>query len=107
VADEGGVRELAELRRRVDRVNRDLLQLLEERAELVLAIAEVKQQLEIEAFDPRREEEMLRSLIRQARGPFGPAELRHIFGAIFRASLDLMDRSGYPARRRTRGRSAR
>jgi chorismate mutase-like protein len=100
VTEEEGLRELAALRRRVDRVNQVLLRRLEERAELVIAIAEIKRQLGLGSFDPRREEEMLRALVRQAHGPFGPAALREIFGAIFRASLELQDRSRSPVRRR-------
>lgn len=93
-------RSLAELRSRVDRINHELLALLQKRGEVVLSIAEVKQELGREGFDPRREEEMLRSLGRQPGGPFGPGELRGIFRAIFRASLELQDRCP-PLRRRS------
>jgi 3-deoxy-7-phosphoheptulonate synthase/chorismate mutase len=89
---EDGGRRLAELRSRVDRINLELLALLQRRGEVVLSIAEVKRELGREGFDPRREEEMLRSLVRRSEGPFGPGELRGIFRAIFRASLELQDR---------------
>lgn len=99
MTQEDGGRRLAELRSQVDRLNLELLALLQERGEVVLSIAEAKEELGREAFDPRREEEMLRTLVRQSEGPFGPGELRGIFRAIFRASLELQDRRA-PLRRR-------
>jgi chorismate mutase len=45
----------------------------------------------LEGHDPKREEEMLRGLTAEPSGPFGPAEIRAIFKAIFRASLAIQD----------------
>jgi 3-deoxy-7-phosphoheptulonate synthase / chorismate mutase len=86
------VRDLAAQRRLVDGLNLKILGLIQERARVVLAIADLKSELGLVAFDPRREEQMLRAIVRHPDGPFAPAELREIFAALFRASLALQQR---------------
>jgi chorismate mutase-like protein len=88
----GPERELEALRRRVDELNRALLEMIEQRGDVVVAIAGVKRALGRAAFDPWREEEMLRRLARTARGVYLEDELREIFTALFRASLALQER---------------
>jgi 3-deoxy-7-phosphoheptulonate synthase/chorismate mutase len=83
---------LTALRERVDRVNRDLLERLQERAALVLEIAEVKRARGLGGFDPGREDAMLEDLLGRSSGPFGATELRTIFRTIFRASLEIQER---------------
>ena len=85
-------RPLAELRAHIDRINHEILDLLQKRAALVLEVAEIKRAQGLEGFDPAREDEMLESLLARSRGPFGDAELREIFRTIFRASLDIQER---------------
>ncbi len=83
---------LTELRGKIDRVNRDLLDRLQERAALVQEIAAVKRARGLEGHDPGREDAMLEDLLARSAGPFGPAELRTIFRTIFRASLEMQER---------------
>jgi 3-deoxy-7-phosphoheptulonate synthase / chorismate mutase len=82
---------LEELRARIDRLNTEILALIQERAAVVLGIARFKQGHGLDGYDPRREEEMLHALSAATAGPFGPAEVRDIFKTIFRASLDIQD----------------
>jgi 3-deoxy-7-phosphoheptulonate synthase / chorismate mutase len=83
---------LQDLRKHIDELNTRLLEILQERAEVVLEISRLKEEIGMQSHDPRREEEMLRKLTRASSGPFGPAELREIFRAVFRASLALQER---------------
>ncbi len=85
-------RSLSELRRQIDGLNRDLLQLLQRRAEIVLEIAAVKRSENLDSYEPSREEEMLEALLAAPPGPFGPEAIQEIFRAIFRSSLDLQNR---------------
>ena len=89
------MRDLNELRREVDHVNRDLLQLLQERAELVLEISRVKRAAGLTPYDPMREEAMIREVLAASRGPMSAEHLRAIFAAVFRASLDVQERDGH------------
>ncbi|HEX9940951.1 MAG TPA: chorismate mutase [Thermoanaerobaculia bacterium] len=84
---------LAELREKIDRLNRDILKLLQRRAEVVLEIAELKRERGLARYDPRREEEMLQALEGAAAGPFDDSEVAEVFRAIFRASLWLQVRN--------------
>jgi 3-deoxy-7-phosphoheptulonate synthase / chorismate mutase len=86
------VRDLAAQRLLVDGLNQKILELVQERARVVLAIADLKSELDLVPFDPRREEQMLRALVRHPGGPFAPAEVREIFATLFRASLALQQR---------------
>ena len=81
-------RKLHEIRAEIDALNREILSCLERRAELVDAVADVKDELALEAHDPRREEEMLRRLVRDAQGPLAESDVRAIFAAIFRVGVD-------------------
>ena len=88
---------LAELRDRVDVLNDRILTLLQERAEVVLEIASVKQALHLGAYDRRREEGMLQRLTAAPSGPIGVADIREIFTAIFRACLVIQNREEEPS----------
>lgn len=83
---------LSDLREQIDSLNDQILALVQQRAEIVLEIARVKREQGLEGHDPRREEAMLQRLTEAATGPFGPAEVRAIFRAIFRASLAIQNR---------------
>jgi 3-deoxy-7-phosphoheptulonate synthase/chorismate mutase len=79
------------LRREIDGLNQRILALLQQRASVVLEIAELKHSQGFAGYDPQRELEMLQGLTARASGPFGAAEVKEIFRSIFRASLDLQD----------------
>jgi len=85
---------LAALRHEIDSLNAEILAQLQRRARAVIEIARVKREQGLEGHDPGREEEMLHALLAQASGPFGPDEIKEVFKAIFRASLDLQEREG-------------
>ena len=83
---------LTAIRERIDGVNREILERLQERAALVLEIAEIKRARGLEGHDPGREDQMLEDLLSRTKGPFGASELRGIFRTIFRASLEIQER---------------
>lgn len=82
---------LEQLRAQIDRVNEQILELLEKRGEIVLNIAREKRSSGIDGYDAHREDEMLQKLTSDLRGPFGPGPIRDVFKAIFRVSLELQD----------------
>jgi 3-deoxy-7-phosphoheptulonate synthase/chorismate mutase len=84
--------ELNGLRKEIDGLNRELLDLVERRARVVQRIARFKKGRGVAAYDPTREESMLRDLFRDSSGPFLPSELRAIFSLIFRTSLHVQQR---------------
>ena len=61
---------IATLRAKVDEINAQLLDLLSERARIVVQIGQQHSLLGKPHYDPAREEEMLRNLAKANRGPF-------------------------------------
>jgi 3-deoxy-7-phosphoheptulonate synthase/chorismate mutase len=90
---------LTALRTEIDALNEQILSTIQKRGRIVLEIAALKRAQGIDGYDAKREEEMLQLLTSAALDPFGPAEVREIFKAIFRASLDIQEREGRKAMR--------
>jgi len=97
-----GSTSLADLRRRINAVNHDILELLNKRAEIVREVVEYKERNAIEIFIPSREQEMLDGLVEANPGPFSDDMIRHIFREIFRVSLHYMESDKKQALRVTR-----
>jgi chorismate mutase/prephenate dehydratase len=80
---------LAEWRGRIDAADRELVALLNRRAEYVLKLAPLKRQIGAAVRDPGREEEVLRKLRKANRGPLPNEALEKIYGSIMGAMRDL------------------
>ena len=89
------------LRAELDALNREILLRLERRAELVHEVGAIKEAHDLPLHDPRREEEMLRGLIAEAKGHLAESDVRAIFGAIFGVGLEQQ------RRRRTKQRESK
>ncbi len=82
-------REIQELRKKVDEVDDQILELLNQRATLVIEIGKIKATKNKEFYAPKREQEIYQRLIQQNRGPFPVHGIRSVFREIFSASLSL------------------
>lgn len=80
------------LRKELESINLDLLELLNRRAELVTEVHRAKVYLGLPKFLPERELEMLDIVVGLNRGPFPDETVRHLFKEIFKASVALMER---------------
>jgi 3-deoxy-7-phosphoheptulonate synthase/chorismate mutase len=80
---------LDQLRTRIDDINLELLKLINERAQLVQEIGQVKGGQGVYRYDPVRERKMLDLIKEENDGPFDNATIDHIFKEIFKASLNL------------------
>jgi 3-deoxy-7-phosphoheptulonate synthase/chorismate mutase len=81
--------QLDQLRTRIDEINLELLKLINERAQLVQEIGQVKGGQGVYRYDPVRERKMLDLIKEQNDGPFDNATIDHIFKEIFKAGLNL------------------
>ena len=77
------------LRKRIDRLDLQLLRLLSHRAMLALRVGRIKRQRGVPVFDGQREEMVLRQLARANRGPLSSTSIRRIFKEILRQSRRL------------------
>lgn len=80
---------LGVLRRRIDRLDHRLLELLNRRALLVLRVGQLKQRQGQPIADPRREQHVVRQIVRASHGPLPKASVREIFRVILRHSRSL------------------
>jgi chorismate mutase len=86
-----------ELRERVDEVDRELIEALSERARIVQEIMAIKAGVGAPVYDPRREEEILRSVVERNPGPIYDSSMRDIFELILHRIRDLeIQRGEFP-----------
>ncbi len=83
---------ILELRGEIDRINRELLNLLSERARIAVEIGRIQTELGIRHYDPVREEKMLAYLTAENDGPFSDGAIKKLFKEIFKATLALEER---------------
>jgi chorismate mutase-like protein len=74
--------QLKSLRRKIDRIDRKIVKLLNKRAEFAHEIGEIKGQLQMEIYFPQREEEVLRNVSYENNGPMTNESIRSIFKKI-------------------------
>ncbi len=80
---------LTELRKSIDSIDSKLIELLNERADLVHEVGQVKRQSGQEIYAPEREEQLLRSLVKKSKGRLPENSIRAIYREIMSASLAL------------------
>ena len=84
------------LRSKIDVINLEMLRLLSERAGYAIEIDSLKREMGQTAYDPKRELEMLKTLVEANEGPFNDATIKSLFKNIFQASLLSMDSAEKP-----------
>ena len=83
---------LEEVRLKIDRVDQELLRLLNERADLVHHVGEIKRKEGLEIYAPHREETLLRKLVevsKEKKGRLPEKSIRAIYREIISAALAL------------------
>jgi chorismate mutase-like protein len=78
-----------EWRIKIDDVDRQLVDLLNERARYADEIGKIKEQLGLDAYSPRREQEVLENVLGSNKGPLSDAALRRLFERIIDESRKL------------------
>lgn len=80
---------LEHLREKIDTVDTELLRLLNERADLVHGVGEIKHAQGLEIYAPEREEKLLQGLVEKSRGRLPEKSIRAIYREIMSAALAL------------------
>jgi chorismate mutase len=73
---------LSDWRRRIDEIDRKLVQLLNERSHCALEIGKLKQAANLPLYQPDREREVLENAERSNPGPLSDAAIRRLFERI-------------------------
>lgn len=82
---------LDELRDQVNGLNTRILDLINERTELVQEIGKVKEKQGVNRYDPIREREMLNFLKEYNQGPLPTGVMEQIFKGIFMSALEIQE----------------
>ncbi len=83
---------LQALREQIDQINLQILELINERARVVMDISQVQTELGTSFYDPSREGQMLQALEDANQGPFSNETVKALFREIFRASLAMQEK---------------
>jgi chorismate mutase len=73
---------LADLRLRIDELDRQLVKLLNERSQCALEIGKLKQEQHLPLYQPDREKEVLQNAEYNNQGPLSNAAIRRLFERI-------------------------
>lgn len=81
--------ELTKLRGKIDKIDEDILKLLNNRARVVIEVARLKRKENASFYSPEREKAILQRLISINKGPFPNSAIKPLFREILSASLAL------------------
>ena len=88
------MKELDKLREQVDKVDTQLLKLLNRRARTVKKLAKMKADIQAPTLMPHRENQILQRLRQENPGPFPEQGVESVFGEIFSACRSLQNPGG-------------
>jgi chorismate mutase len=69
-------------RKEIDEIDKKILQLLNKRTKCVINIGKLKKQKGISLYSAKREDEILKLLLKQNKGPLEEINIRNIFEKI-------------------------
>lgn len=73
---------LAGCRQEIDDVDRRLVALLNERTRVVERVGDIKQQVALPVYDPKREEQVFQNIAAANQGPLPDAAIKRVFERI-------------------------
>jgi chorismate mutase len=74
--------DLDDWRKRIDEIDQQLVKLLNERSGCAVEIGHLKRQRHMAAWQPEREAEILRNIVKSNHGPLDDAAIRRLFERI-------------------------
>src|SRR4030066_2087070 len=83
------MKELEKLRQDIDRIDSEIVRLLNERAKAAIEIGKIKKEEKMVAHVPHRERAIYERLEKENQGPFPGEAIRIVFREIMSASLSL------------------
>jgi chorismate mutase len=79
---QSGTDDLARCRERIDEIDGNLVNLLNERTAIVEEIGRIKQNLSLAIYEPKREEQVFANITLHNRGPLSTEAIKRIFERI-------------------------
>ena len=81
--------DLAGWRKRIDEIDQQLVKLLNERAQCAVEIGHLKKAMDLPTWQPQREAEILRNIVKSNSGPLDDAAIRRLFERIIDEARSL------------------
>jgi chorismate mutase len=81
--------DLASWRKRIDEIDQQLVKLLNERAQCAVEIGRLKKAMDLPTWQPQREAEILRNIVKSNDGPLDDAAIRRLFERIIDEARSL------------------
>jgi chorismate mutase-like protein len=81
---------VTELRQQIDAIDSEMLQLLNQRAQLALRLRQIKLQQGLPIYDPDREAVVLERLETLNQGPLNANAIRNIFDQVVTGTRELL-----------------
>jgi chorismate mutase len=79
---EAAIAKLAECRRAIDDIDSRIVDLLNDRTRAVEVIGQIKQEHSMPVYEPKREEEVYRNIVRSNSGPLPDDAVKRIFERV-------------------------
>jgi len=76
-------------RKQIDEIDQQLVRLLNERSQCAVEIGHIKKKLNLPAWQPQREAEILRNVVKSNHGPLDDAAIRRLFERIIDEARSL------------------
>ena len=74
---------------KIDEIDKQLVELLNQRARYADEIGKIKEQLGLEAYSPKREQDVLDNIMKHNKGPLDSLAVRRLFERIIDESRKL------------------
>ena len=81
--------DMADWRKRIDEIDQQLVKLLNERSQCAVEIGHLKKTANLPAWQPQREAEILRNVVKSNPGPLDDAAIRRLFERIIDEARSL------------------
>jgi chorismate mutase len=69
-------------RSKIDAIDKQVLELLSQRAKYALEVGKIKSDRNMQVFDPERERQIIEAILRENKGPLDDGALRRIFERV-------------------------
>ncbi len=83
------MKDIADWRKRIDEIDQQLVKLLNERSLCAVEVGKIKKALHLAAWQPEREAEILRNVVKSNPGPLDDAAIRRLFERIIDEARSL------------------
>ena len=81
--------DLQQLRQQIDRLDNEIVQLLNQRAALALQISQEKQRLNLPIYDQSREQKVLQRVVKINPGPLTDTAVYNLYQEIIKICRDI------------------